>query len=200
MKTEKSAFKTICIAVLGCAFVYGLALPFFWGNNPISEFGTLSLLCEDRKAWFWLWGVLTSGGIFINTQYMYSKFGFRSRLYDVLGVLAMLGMAMVALTLGHSIDTWNPKRIAHWVATGFFIVCTIASMALYFIINRKKHKSFGMLAVCVFGILGTFAFIFAVIGKSGLMEMIPLAMIEIFLFAVNFTPWIKTQEKESVCN
>ena len=77
MKTEKIFSKPLCITVLFAAFVYGLALPFFWGNNPASELGTLSLLCEDRKAWFWLWGVLTSGGILINTQYMYKKFGMK---------------------------------------------------------------------------------------------------------------------------
>ena len=84
---KKTIFKPVCIAMLLGAFVYGLALPFFWGNNPASELGTLSLLCEDRKAWFWLWGILTSGGIFINSQYMYSKFGFRSKAFDILGIL-----------------------------------------------------------------------------------------------------------------
>ncbi len=198
MKTEKILSKPLCITVLFCAFVYGLALPFFWGNNPASELGTLSLLCEDRKAWFWLWGVLTSGGILINTQYMYNKFRMKSRFLNVLCILGFLGICLVALTLGHSIEDWNPKRIAHWVATGFFIAATVASIALFFIINRKKHSKFNMLAGCTFLILGTFIVIFATVGKSALMEMIPLALIEIFLFAVNFTPWIKAEEGEAV--
>lgn len=195
MKTEKIFSKPLCIGFLICAFVYGLALPFFWGNNPASELGTLSILCEDRKLYFWAWGILTSGGIFINSQYMYNKFGIRGKLYDILGILGVVGMAVVALTLGHSIDSWNPKRIAHWVATGLFIAFTVASIALYFIINRKKHKCFGILAVCVFAILGTFLVIFATVGKSSLMEMIPLALIEIFLFVVNFTPAVKAENK-----
>ncbi len=191
---KNTLLKAFCIGTLFCAFVYGLALPFFWGNNPASELGTLSLLCEDRKAYFWLWGVLTSGGIFINTQYMFGKFGMKNKFLTVLGVLGFVSMALVALTLGHSIEDWNPKRIAHWVATGCFIAFTVASIALYFIINRKKHPKFNMLTVCTFLILGTFVVIFAVVGKSALMEMIPLALIEIFLFAVNFTPWIKAKE------
>lgn len=201
MKTEKIFNKPLCITVLVCAFVYGLALPFFWGNNPASELGTLSLLCEtaERMPYFWLWGVLTSGGIVINTQYMYNKFGMRRKFLDVLCVLGFAGMALVALTLGHSIEDWNPKRIAHWVATGFFIASTVASIALYFIVNRKQHPKFGFLTVCTFLILGTFVVIFVVVGKSALMEMIPLALIEVFLFAVNFTPWVKPlPEKEKV--
>ncbi len=197
--TNGKAFKAFCIGALFCAFVYGLALPFFWGNNPASELGTLSLLCEtaERKPFFWLWGVLTSGGIFINTQYMYKKFGIKSRFLTVLGILGFFSMALVAITLGHSIEDWNSKRIAHWVATGAFIAFTVASIALFFIINRKKHTKFNMLTVCTFLILGTFVVIFATVGKSALMEMIPLALIEVFLFAVNFTPWVKAEKEEA---
>ena len=197
-KTNGKAIKAFCIGTLFCAFVYGLALPFFWGNNPLTETGTLSLLCEtaQRKPYFWAWGVITSGSILINSGYMYNKFGMRSKFLNVLGVLGFISMALVALTLGHSIEDWNPKRIAHWVATGAFIVFTIASLAVFFISNRKKHKKFDMLTVCTFLILGSFAVIFAVVGKSGLMEMVPLALIEIFLFAVNFTPWVKAEQAE----
>ena len=198
MKKTENLFKPICIITLFCAFVYGLALPFFWGNNPASEMGTLSLLCEDRKGWFWLWGILTSGGILMNTQYMYKKFGFKHKVLDVISVLGFVGMCAVALTLGHSIEDWNPKRILHWVATGLFIAFTVASIAVYFIVNRKKHEKFPMLAGITFLILGTFVVIFATVGKSALMEMIPLALIEIFLFCVNFTPWIKAKEELEV--
>lgn len=193
LKMRKVICKPLCITVLAFAFVYGLALPFFWGNNPASELGTLSLLCEDRKVWFWLWGVLTSGGILINTQYMYNKFSMKSKFLDALGVAGFISMALVALTLGHSIEDWNTKRLLHWIATGLFIAFTVASIALFFILNRKKHSNFLMLAGCTFLILGTFVIIFVGVGKSALMEMIPLALIEVFLFAVNFTPWIKTK-------
>lgn len=195
MKTEK--LKPFCITALICAFVYGLVLPFCWGNNPASEFGTLSLLCEDRKIFFWIWGLLTSGSIVLNEQYMYRRFSMKSRFFDVLCALSLVSVALVALTLGHSIADWNPKRIAHWVATGCFIIFTIASLALFFIFNRKKHPKFNLLTICTLLIFASFAVIFAVFGKSALMEMIPVALIEIFLFAINFTPWIKVQEKQT---
>ena len=77
MKLENKFIKPFCICTLSCAFVYGLILPFCWGNDPTSEFGTLSLLCESggRQIWFWIWGILSSGSIVLNTQYMYKKFG-----------------------------------------------------------------------------------------------------------------------------
>ncbi len=198
LKSEKIITKPLCIGVLLCAFIYGLALPFFWGNNPASELGTLSLLCENRKLYFWVWGILTSGSLVMNTQYMYNKFRLKSRFLDVLCVLGFVSMMLVALTLGHSIADWNPKRLAHWIATGCFIAFTVASIALFFIINRKKHPKFNLLTVCTFLILGSFIVIFAVVGKSALMEMIPLVLIEIFLFAVNFTSWIKIKDEEKI--
>ena len=196
MNMKKINVKPLCIGALICAFVYGLVLPFCWGNNPASEFGTLSLLCEDRKGYFWVWGLLTAGAIVMNAQYMYRKFNMKSRFFDVLCALSIVSVSLVALTLGHSIADWNPKRIAHWVATGCFIVFLVASIALFFIINRKKHPKFNMLTVCTLLIFATFVVIFAVLGKSALMEMIPIALFEIFLFAVNFTPWIKAEEKQ----
>lgn len=195
MKNVK-IMKPCCIAVLVCGFVYGLALPFFWGNDPMSELGTLSLLCEDRKIWFWLWGILMSGGIGINAQYMYKKFGCKSKLLDALCVLSFIGVCCIALTLGHSIADWNPKRILHWVATGVFIALTFASIAFFFIMNRKK-KGFGILIGCICFILFTFVFIFVFIGKSALMEMVPLALLQILLFVVNFTNVVPVTQDES---
>lgn len=184
--------KPFCKGILFAGFVYGLALPFFWGNNPASELGTLSLLCEDRKLWFWAWGILVIGGINVNTQYMYKKFSYKSRFMDVLCILSFISICLVALTLGHSIADWNPKRVLHWIATGLFIALCMASVVLFFIFNRKKYKGFGILTGCTVAILLTFAVIFIGVGKSALMEMIPLAMMQVMLFVVNFTPLVKT--------
>ena len=193
MKVKTTLFnRPFCFSILVCAFVYGLVLPFCWGNNPASEFGTLSLLCEDRKIWFWIWGLLTAGGVVCNLQYMFRRFSYKNKLLNVLGVMTVISVCFIALTLGHSIEDWNPKRILHWVATGVFIVFLLASGVLFFIFNIKKQPQFKVLTVCMFVIFATFAVIFAVVGKSALMEMIPVAMYEILLFVVNFTPAIKT--------
>lgn len=194
MKLEKILSKPMCITWLIAAFIYGLVLPFCWGNNPMSEMGTLSLLCEDRKIYFWIWGLLTAGSIFINSQYFFSRFSFKHKFYDILGILSIISVALVALTLGHSIDSWNPKRIAHWVATGMFIIFLLCSLALYFLVNRKKHKSFGILFICMLGIFASFLFIFIFVGKSALMEMIPVALIEIFLLLINFTSLVPEEK------
>lgn len=200
MKKNIFQSKAFCIAILIPAFIYGLALPFFWGNNPASELGTLSLLCEDpdKKIFFWLWGILTSGSIIANTQLLYSKYNIKSKVSNFFCVLSFIGVCVVALTLGHSIEDWNPKRIAHWVATGLFIAFTVIPLLLPFIKHRKENKNFIIFALCTVMILMTFVVIFVFVGKSALMEMIPIALIEVFLFIVNFTKVFKNETKEPV--
>lgn len=194
-KKRTDILSVCCIASLAATFVYGLVLPFCWGNDPLSETGTLSLLCENRKAFFWLWGILTCGSIALNIQYMYKKFMYKNKLFDVLCVLSVVSVCLVALTLEHSIQDWNPKRIAHWAATGMYIVFTAAPILLFFLINIKKYRNFGLFALCTVLILGTFVVIFAVVGKCALMEMVPIALLEIFLFTLNFTPLVKVYKK-----
>jgi len=195
MKIDKILSKPLCMTLLICGFIYGLILPFCWGNNPLSPTGTLSVLCEDRKLFFWIWGILGAGGLSLNVQYLYKKFDIRNKFLNSLCVLSFLSMVGVALTLGHDITTWNPKRIIHWVATGAFIILLIASISLFFLIYIKQFKGFGILAVCSLSVLAVFLFMFIVIGKSGLMEIVPLAMIQIFMFIVNFTHVVKVEKK-----
>lgn len=193
---KKILNKPFCIGMLAIGFIYGLVLPFCWGNNPLDEHGTLSLLCEDRQLFFWLWGIVTIGGVIINAQYMYKKFEYKNRFFDALCLLSFISMCVVALTLGHSIEDWNPKRIAHWVATGVFIVFCVASIVLFFMVNMKKRKGFRLLTGLSWLIPLTFGLIFGLYGKSGLMEIVPVAMMQILLFVVNFTDLIKTDKIE----
>ena len=145
---DKILAKPFLIALLAVSFIYGLVLPFMWGNDPLSELGTLSLLCENRKIYFWAWGLLVSLGIVLNAQYMYKSFSYKNKLLDTFCILSVISVIGIALTLGHSIDSWNPKRILHWVATGMFIAFIFAAVGLFFVFNRKKFKSFNTLVLC----------------------------------------------------
>lgn len=184
-------FKNLCAVSLVFAFVYGSILQFMWGNDPLSPTGTLSLLCEDKKIFFWIWGIGTAGSIILNTQYIYKKYSYKNTFFNVLCILGFISVCVVALTLGHSIDSWNPKRVAHWIATGAYVACTVAPLFLFFLVNIKKHKGFALCTVVVALILGVFLFIFITVGKCALMETLPVGLIEVFLFVLNFTPLLK---------
>lgn len=191
-----SSNKYLCIAFFVPALIYGLVLPFCWGNNPAEPLGTLSLLCEHHQPWFWLWTILTGGCFFFNVQHMYGKFNYKNKLLDAFTVLMLLGMILIAATLNHSLADWNPKRVAHWTGAVLYAVFTIGSVLLFFVLNikRKGFLPFAIIMLAVpFVVLGWLL----LIGKSGYMEIIPNAFMEILVFVVNFTGILKPEEEKS---
>ena len=57
--TESKTYRAFALLLLPAAFIYGLVLPFCWGNNPAEVHGTLSLLCENHIPAFWVWTLLS---------------------------------------------------------------------------------------------------------------------------------------------
>jgi len=189
-----SSNKYVCISFFALALIYGIVLPFCWGNDPSTMYGTLSLLCENHIPFFWIWAVLTGGCFLFNTEYMYMKFGYKNRLLDAFLLLSVIGMFIIAATLGHSIENWNPKRVLHWTGTIMYILFIAAAILLFFLLNLKI-KGFKALAVIMAVVFAGIAVWFIILGRSGYMEMVPVAAVEILLFVVNFTPLIKAREK-----
>lgn len=186
--------KPFCMFFLIAGFVYGLVLPWCWGNNPFDEFGTLSILCEDRKFFFWIWVVLVGGAYLLNTNFAFRKFKDESRFLRVLSVLTFVACCAIALSLKHDVHSWNPKRIVHWIATGLYIACVALSVFVFLMRNRKKFKGFNTLAILTVLLVATIPVWLLTIGKSAMMEMIPNAFFQIMLFVLNFVLPVKEIE------
>ena len=186
--------KPFCMFFLIAGFVYGLVLPWCWGNNPFDEFGTLSILCEDRKFFFWIWVVLVGGAYLLNTIFAFRKFKDESRFLRVLSVLTFVACCAIALSLKHDVHSWNPKRIVHWIATGLYIACVALSVFIFLMRNRKKFKGFNTLAILTVLLVATIPVWLLTIGKSAMMEMIPNAFFQIMLFVLNFVLPVKEIE------
>lgn len=186
--------KPFCMFFLIGGFVYGLVLPWCWGNNPFDEFGTLSILCEDRKFFFWIWVVLVGGAYLLNTIFAFRKFKDESRFLRILSVLTFVACCAIALSLKHDVHSWNPKRIVHWIATGLYIACVALSVFIFLMRNRKKFKGFNALAILTVLLVATIPVWLLTIGKSAMMEMIPNAFFQIMLFVLNFVLPVKEIE------
>lgn len=186
--------KPFCMFFLIAGFVYGLVLPWCWGNNPFDEFGTLSILCEDRKFFFWIWVVLVGGAYLLNTIFAFRKFKDESRFLRILSVLTFIACCAIALSLKHDVHSWNPKRIVHWIATGLYIACVALSVFIFLMRNRKKFKGFNALAILTVLLVATIPVWLLTIGKSAMMEMIPNAFFQIMLFVLNFVLPVKEIE------
>lgn len=191
-----SRSSALCLAFLICAFFYGLILPFCWGNDPSDTYGTLSLLCENHIPWFWLWAALTGGAFLLNLEHLYEKHGCRSRFLDACVVLSLLGLLLTAATLRHSIQTINPKRVLHWIGAILYAGFLLAAFFLFFLRSVRQNKGFlPFLLLTAATIVGVPVWLL-VFGRNGYMEMIPIALFQVFLFLLNFTPLVKPARKE----
>ena len=189
--SKKTMIKVLCVAFLFAGLIYNWILPFCWGNNPFDAHGTLSLLCEHRKPYFWLWIVLVYGGALMNLRYLYKKYSCKSRLLDAANILMVISAVGIALTLDHSIENWNAKRVVHWIVTITLIVFLALSLLIFCLKKIKKQKAFIVLTAVLIAIVGFVAMWFLFLGKSAMMEVIPSTMVLILLFVVNFTPAVK---------
>lgn len=111
-----------------------------------------------------------------------------------LSFAALASACVIALTLGHPVTDWNPKRIAHWVSTGCYIFFLFASLSLFFLLNLKKNKGFLIAFFCVLAILLIFGLWLIFLGKSAMNELVPYLLLQILLFVLNYTNAIRITE------
>ena len=198
-KVKKILFgKPFCMFFLIVGFIYGLVLPWCWGNNPFDEYGTLSILCEDRKVFFWIWVLLIGGAYFLNTNFAYLKYKDGSKFLRVLSIITFFACCAIALSLKHDVHTWNLKRVVHWIATGLYIACVALSVFIFLMRNRKTYEGFGVLSILTLLIVAVIPIWLLTIGKSAMMEMIPNAFFQIMLFVMNFIMPAKKRIKNNI--
>ena len=192
MKSLKDGFYPkafpVCLAVLLAALVYGLVLPFCWHNDPSGTYGTLSLLCEHHIPWFWLWTVLTGLGLTLNLEFAYHKYGYSGKPLRIAAAFGLFGMILTAATLNHSIQDWNPKRVAHWTGAICFAAGITIAFLFFFIRKAREYKWF-LLFIALLGSTAVGVLVqLLTVGRNGYMEIIPVALLELTLLVVNTVP------------
>ncbi len=193
---KPGANTPLSLGLLIAAFIYGLVLPFCWGNNPASTYGTLSLLCETRVGWFWLWAVLTGGAFTLNLARTCEKHGCRSPLPEIFMLLSLTGMLLTAGTLNHSIESWNPKRIAHWIGAILYAVFLLAAFLAFYVLSVRRHPRLWFMLGASMAAGAAVLVQLLVFGRNGYMEILPIALLETELFVENYTNFtVKTPVK-----
>ena len=186
--------KPVCLFFLIAGLIYGNGIMFCFGNNPASPLGTLSIQCEDRKYLYWIWALLVAGGYFLNALYAYRKFNEKSKVLTVICVLALIACCGVGLTLKHDVTTWNPKRIVHWIASGTYMALLGLSLLVFLLKNVKRYRGFAVLAILVLLCVAILAGWLLILGKSGLMEMVPNTLLTLLLMYINFFMPVRPKE------
>ncbi len=189
-------------AIVGCAFItwYGfLSFPEQFGN--ILTDVTASMLGLRYPMYFRLWGVFSSLSIFTNVLYMYRK----NNYYGKAGIIiTSLGCAALFITVNvpsAGLDLVPTARcISHWASALIFAFFGAAGVII-FLIHKCKEKDVKYIVstVVLCAVLALMLVLLVTVGKSAFIENLPMWVVYVLLFVINFTSFFdKKQVKEAV--
>lgn len=186
------AIKAFCLIgiIFGCVYVtwYG-----FFGDQPFIEKVktiTASMIGLDFPWHFRGWGVFASMTIFTNTMFAYRRYNYNSKLGVILG---SIGSAAIFVTIncpsmGEEMHLDSPRCMAHWAGALIFAFCCAAPMVILLFSKARKEKGAFFAAFIIFcAILATMLVLLITVGKSAIIENIPMQAAYILLFLLNFT-------------
>lgn len=182
--------RKLCMAVLLMALLYNVI--FGCVRNPLGEDNTISWIGYDHPFGFLVWGGLTAAAFFLNIAYLYRRYHYRGKI----GMVALYTAPMMAMTVIF-INDWGWEHVLHWIGAIGFIALNGAALLLFFLHNFKKHISYRLTAFGVAGMLLAMLVILLTVGKSGLLELIPMWIAMALLFLVNFTNLYPVLEEEA---
>lgn len=186
------AIKAFCLVgiIFSCVYVtwYG-----FFGDQPFIEKVktiTASMIGLDFPWHFRGWGVFASMTIFTNTMFAYRRYNYNSKLGVILG---SIGSAAIFVTIncpsmGEEMHLDSPRCMAHWAGALIFAFCCAAPMVILLFSKARKEKGAFLAAFIIFcAILATMLVLLITVGKSAIIENIPMQAAYILLFLLNFT-------------
>jgi len=178
-------------SLLAVGFVYVTCYCFL--ENPMLADNTASLVGVRHPVLFFGWTLLTASAFFFNCRALYAAWDCKNRVGRVAIWLALFSVPVLYIFNGWiengEVVLEGPRKVIHWVATIMFIACNATAIGIGFFHARKQSPRFynimlALLAVIVAAML----VVLLTIGKSGLLEVIPVLAAYIMLFLVNCTP------------
>lgn len=203
--------KWICLvgAVFGCVYViwYGMFDTVNADGNPASfmdkvKYITASMIGLSCPWHFRGWGVFASATVFMNTMYTYRKYNYNSRLGVIMGSIgsAAIYMTINCPSMGDKDKDFSvPRCSVHWAGALLFAVCCAAPLVIFLFNKARKEKGRYLFGLIVFGaILALMAVLLVAVGKSAIIENIPMVAAYVLLIMLNFTNFFPVKAKETV--
>lgn len=172
--------KALCVSLLLMALVFNVI--FGCLRNPLGEDNTISWIGYDHPFGFIVWGTLTAAAFYVSISRIYRRYNYSGKL----GTAALHIAPFMAATFVF-INDWGWEHVIHWIGAIGFIALNGAALLLFFLHNFKKHISYKITTFAVAAILLAMLVILLTIGKSGLLELVPIWISMILLILINTT-------------
>ncbi len=202
-KEITKALRVFCLVSLIYGFIYITWYGAF--DNP-GYVLTASVVGLSFPWHFKMWGIFSALSVFPNILYMYRLNNYNTKT----GVFcASLGCAALYITVnvpsaGESTAFFTDLRCgAHWFSALAFAAFAAAAIVIFYLnrIFKEKDKRYlvPVLILCV--VLLTMLAVLVFVGKSGIIETLPMWLAYVLLFLTNFTKFFKPKaslKKEKV--
>lgn len=172
--------KALCVSLLLMALVFNVI--FGCLRNPLGEDNTISWIGYDHPFGFIVWGTLTAAAFYVSISRIYRHYNYSGKL----GTAALHIAPFMAATFVF-INDWGWEHVIHWIGAIGFIALNGAALLLFFLHNFKKHVSYKITTFAVAAMLLAMLVILLTIGKSGLLELVPIWISMILLILINTT-------------
>lgn len=172
--------KALCVSLLLMALVFNVI--FGCLRNPLGEDNTISWIGYDHPFGFIVWGTLTAAAFYVSISRIYRRYNYSGKL----GTVALHIAPFMAATFVF-INDWGWEHVIHWIGAIGFIALNGAALLLFFLRNFKKHISYKITTFAVAAMLLAMLVILLTIGKSGLLELVPIWISMILLILINTT-------------
>lgn len=181
--------RRVLVAVLFMALIFNVI--FGCLRNPLGEDNTISWIGYDHPIGFLFWGALTGSAFFLNILHIYRKYGYTGKI----GTVALYAAPFMACSFVF-INDWGWEHVVHWIGAIGFIALNGAAILLFLLHNFKKHISYKITTFAVALMLLSMLVILLTVGKSGLLELIPIWLALILLFLINCTDFYPVIDKK----
>ena len=172
--------KALCVSLLLMALVFNVI--FGCLRNPLGEDNTISWIGYDHPFGFIVWGTLTAAAFYVSISRIYRRYNYSGKL----GTAALHIAPFMAATFVF-INDWGWEHVIHWIGAIGFIALNGAALLLFFLHNFKKHISYKITTFAVAAMLLAMLVILLTIGKSGLLELVPIWISMILLILIKTT-------------
>ena len=191
-QTKGMAVAACVILVVGCAFVVGYG---FLGEEPFIDkvrYITASMIGMNYPWMFRLWGVLGAASLFINTLYCYRKFNYNSKVGIIAGSIGAVAIYVTVNcpSMGEKALSFfpRPRMVGHWAGALIFAFGCAVPVVLFLFNSAKRLKGkFAVTAVVFVALLLLMLALLIFVGKSAIIENIPMVAAYALLLAFNFT-------------